>query len=218
MAQVAEQVVVERAQPGDIPAIAALFTESFRDSVLHHCGKLPSPLAMEDVFSLVYEAEPAAALVARREGKLIGYCFCPCRLSQLWLRAVTGGYLLRWAWHWLSGQYGFGWHPVKVIVSNKVSFFRSALTPSKAADARILSIAVAAAARGQGVAGKLMDEALAYFAAQAVETVRLEVRPDNLPAVGLYERLGFVPGGRTRDTQGEWLIMYKEMRNLRCST
>ncbi len=205
------EYVVGLATPADIPAIAALFTVSFRESVLHHCGRLPKPQAMEDVFALVYEAEPAAALVARAGGAVVAYCFAPTELPRLWLRAVLGGHVLRWAWRWLTGRYGFGLHPVKVIVLNKLAFLRSAATPAKTANARILSIAVAPEWRGQGVAGGLMTAAVAYFAGRKAARVRLEVRPDNGPAVKVYEKFGFTAAGYTYDSQGPWLIMLKEM-------
>lgn len=205
------EYVVGQATPADIPAIAALFTVSFEESVLHHCGRLPKPQAMEDVFALVYEAEPAAALVARAGGETIGYCFAPTELPRLWLRAVFGGHLFRWAWRWLTGRYGFGLHPVKVIVLNKLAFLQSAAAPTKAASARILSIAVAPAWRGQGVAGALMAASMVYFASRRAGRVRLEVRPDNAPAIRVYKRFGFTAAGYTYDSQGPWLIMLKEM-------
>lgn len=204
---------ITRAEPADIADIARLFTESFLDSVLHHCGgRLPKPLAMQDVFGLVYAAEPAAALVAKdMSGQLVGYCFAPVRLSRLWLKAFTGGHLCKWAWRWLTGRYGFGLHPVKVIVLNKLAFLRSAAVPAQAANARILSIAVATATRGRGVASALMREADGYFRANKAGRVRLEVRPDNKPAIRVYEKLGYYPGGTTEDSQGPWLIMFKEI-------
>nr|WP_249030659.1 GNAT family N-acetyltransferase [Sporomusa acidovorans] len=202
-----------RAQPADVPAIARLFTASFTESVLHHCGgRLPKPKAMEDVFALVCQAEPRAALLAKTEdGQLLGYCFAPVRLSRLWVRAVTGGHLIKWAWRWLTGQYGFGLQPVKVIFLNKLAFLQSAAAPGKAANARILSIAVDPAARGNGVASALMAEADRYFRENNVKRVRLEVRPDNRPAIRVYEKLGYYPGGTTYDSQGPWLIMFKEI-------
>lgn len=206
-----DQVVIENANAQDVPAIAALFTESFKDSVLHHCRRLPNPLAMQDVFSLVYQAEPAAAFVARSGETVIGYCFAPINLSALWVRAITGGHIIKWAWRWLTGRYGFGLHPVKIIILNKIAFLCSAVNPGKAANARILSIAVAESCRGQGVATMLMKVSLDYFKAGKASLVRLEVRPDNAPAVKVYKKLGFVEGGTTRDSQGDWLIMFKEM-------
>ena len=206
-------VIIEQAQLSHIPVIAALFTESFKESVLHHCGgRLPMPQAMQDVFTLVYQAEPRAALLARNvQGQYIGYCFAPTKLSGLWLRALWGGHLLKWTWRWLTGQYGFGLHPIKVIVMNKVAFLQSAMAPAKAANARILSIAVAPEARGQGIASQLIGAAIHYFKTQEATRVRLEVRPDNWAAIRVYEKWGFAPDGYTMDSQGKWLIMFREM-------
>lgn len=209
-------VVIERAELADIPAIAALFTDSFKESVLHHCGgRLPKDQAMQDVFRLVYQSEPESALLARTvQGKVIGYCFAPTRLSGLWLKALWGGHLLKWTWRWLTGRYGFGLHPVKVIVMNKLAFLQSAMAPTQTVNARILSIAVASEARGQGIASRLMGAAMDYFAEQHVPKVRLEVRPDNASAIRVYEKWGFVPNGYTIDSQGKWLIMIREMGSL----
>ncbi|MBP2652660.1 MAG: rimI: ribosomal-protein-alanine acetyltransferase [Firmicutes bacterium] len=196
----------------DVPAIAALFTESFKESVLHHCGgKMPKPCAMRDVFALVYEAEPAAAFVARSSEGIIGYCFAPTALPRLWWRAVLGGHIFKWALRWISGQYGFGFSPVKVILLNKLAFLRSAATPTKASNARILSIAVALDWRGRGIAGDLLAAGLAYFRVTGAHRVRLEVRPDNISAIKVYQKKGFVEAGMTYDSQGPWLIMFKEM-------
>lgn len=177
----------------DIGAIGALFTESFKDSVLFHCGCLPKPQAAEDIFTLVYETEPKAAFVVRRpDGRVAGYCFALTDITQLWVRAVTHGYILKWCFRWLTGRYGFGFYPVKMAMLNKLAFFRSAFAPGKRAKARILSIAVAD---------------------NKVQRVRLEVRPDNSSAIKLYERQGFVSAGVTFDPQGEWTIMFKEMEH-----
>jgi len=207
------EIIIEQAKLVDIPVIAALFTESFKESVLHHCGgQLPKTQAMQDVFSLVYQAEPEAALLARLvDGPYVGYCFAPTRLSRLWLRALWGGHLAKWTWRWLMGQYGFGLHPIKVIVMNKVAFLQSAMTPAKTANARILSIAVAPEARGHGIASQLMGKAIEYFKTQQVQRVRLEVRPGNDAAIRVYTKWGFVEDGYTVDSQGKWLIMFREM-------
>ena len=153
-----------------------------------------------------------AAFAARDlDGHVIGYCFSPAALSSLWVKAVLNGHLLKWGWRWITGRYGIGWHPIKVLFFNKVSFLRSALTPTKASDARILSIAVMPEWRGRGAAGALMDAADRYFRSRRVRRVRLEVRPDNEAAIRLYRDKGYVPGGSTRDSQGAWLILFKEM-------
>ena len=59
--------------------------------------------------------------------------------------------------------------------------------------ARIYSLAVAAEARGDGVATRLVEAAEAQARADGTAAVRLEVREDNAAARGLYERLGYEP-------------------------
>jgi ribosomal protein S18 acetylase RimI-like enzyme len=57
--------------------------------------------------------------------------------------------------------------------------------------ARIYSLAVAAALRGRGIARRLMTRAEREARARGCNRLRLEVRMDNIPAIKLYERLGF---------------------------
>lgn len=56
---------------------------------------------------------------------------------------------------------------------------------------RILNVAVAPAARRQGLARRLVEHALAEGRGQGVSRVLLEVRASNEPALCLYRRLGF---------------------------
>jgi Acetyltransferases len=57
--------------------------------------------------------------------------------------------------------------------------------------ARIYSLAVAAAYRGRGIAGRLVDQALAYAAREGLAPVFLEVGVENHTAIALYEKKGF---------------------------
>lgn len=195
----------------DVPGIGSLFLESFSDSVIHTCGKIPNFEAIEDLFICVFQSEPEAVFVARdAAGQVVGYVLAPSNISNLWKKALWGGHFFRWAWRWLKGDYGFGWYPVRIMLFNKIEFFRSAFTPQVYAPARILSVAVSPLVRGQGLGTKLMMSALQYFQEKKVPIIRLEVRPDNAPAIRVYEKLGFVQAGLTRDSQGDWLIMLKE--------
>ena len=60
---------------------------------------------------------------------------------------------------------------------------------------RLYGIAVAAAARGQGVATALVEAIAAAARAQGCTALGLEVRADNDAALRLYRKLGFVPAG-----------------------
>jgi [ribosomal protein S18]-alanine N-acetyltransferase len=58
-------------------------------------------------------------------------------------------------------------------------------------EAEILSVAVARAAQGRGLAGRLLDLHLRRLAALGARAVFLEVDEHNAPAFGLYARAGF---------------------------
>jgi ribosomal protein S18 acetylase RimI-like enzyme len=56
---------------------------------------------------------------------------------------------------------------------------------------RIYSVAVASSHRGQGIARKLLVRAEREARSRGCNRIRLEVRLDNMPAIRLYESLGF---------------------------
>lgn len=66
-------------------------------------------------------------------------------------------------------------------------------------EAEIANIATAPSMRRQGIAGRLLDEALAYADANGTRSTFLEVRVANLAAQGLYGSRGFRLVGRRRD-------------------
>jgi [ribosomal protein S18]-alanine N-acetyltransferase len=64
---------------------------------------------------------------------------------------------------------------------------------------RLYSIATSPAARGHGIARRLMTACERSARRRACRAVRLEVREDNAAAIHLYETLGYVPMGRYED-------------------
>lgn len=67
-----------------------------------------------------------------------------------------------------------------------------------AGDGEIANIAVAREARGKGIGGRLLDEAIMTAQATGAVTIHLEVRESNLPAQALYASRRFTPVGRRR--------------------
>ncbi len=57
--------------------------------------------------------------------------------------------------------------------------------------ARLYSIAISPAARGQGLGKRLLAEAEESARSSGCAYLRLEVRPDNEAAIGLYEGVGY---------------------------
>ena len=82
-----------------------------------------------------------------------------------------------------------------------------------AQELEILNLAVDAACRRRGLGRALLASALQMARKMAMEQAVLEVRESNIPAIRLYESLGFAPAGRRRryyaDT-GEDALVYTQ--------
>ena len=63
----------------------------------------------------------------------------------------------------------------------------------------IANVAVGEAYRQQGIADRLLEAMLSRAAQRALAFVTLEVREGNEPAIGLYEKHGFVRVGRRKN-------------------
>ena len=72
------------------------------------------------------------------------------------------------------------------------------LARALAGEAEIITLAVAPAARRQGLARRLIEQAVVRAMALGAESLFLEVADDNVPALALYRSLGFEVVGRRR--------------------
>ncbi len=201
---------IRPARREDLPALAELFAACFPASVAHVAGRLDASLALQDLFALVLDTEPQALLVAEADGRLAGYVLAPSRTPRLRWVAFWRGHLLRAAWRWLTGRYGLRWRALCLSLRDKLAFLRGARL-AQPSEARILSLAVHPDFRGQGLGRRLLEAGLQYLHTRAVPLVRLEVRPDNLPARRLYEQAGFQNVATYADAQGPWLVMTKSL-------
>ncbi|PKM13589.1 MAG: ribosomal-protein-alanine N-acetyltransferase [Gammaproteobacteria bacterium HGW-Gammaproteobacteria-3] len=58
-------------------------------------------------------------------------------------------------------------------------------------EAHILNISVHPAEQGQGIGRKLLEHLIEIARGKKAETIFLEVRPSNISAIALYEKMGF---------------------------
>jgi len=93
------------------------------------------------------------------------------------------------------------------IFRNKLLFVTQGQKYRTNGDAQLLNVAVDPAYQGRGIAGQLVVEGLEIMRAQGVPEIRLEVRPGNRAAMRVYARTGWREVGRTRDIEGEWVVM-----------
>lgn len=121
--------------------------------------------------------------------------------------AIRSGAVIRWALRALAGGFGLRLSAIPRILANKVLFVGSGGRYRSKGDAQLLNIAVLPGYQGKGVATALVQAGLQAMRELQVPEVRLEVRPWNAAAVHVYQRTGWREVGRTRDMEGEWLVM-----------
>lgn len=83
-------------------------------------------------------------------------------------------------------------------------------------DADILNVAVVPAVRRRGIAAALMRELEVRLAPKGVERITLEVRASNVPAIRLYEGLGYTQVGLRKGyyekPREDALILQKQLK------
>ena len=89
------------------------------------------------------------------------------------------------------------------------------LTRAGSTVARLYSIAVAAAARGQGLGGVLLADAERQARRSGAAVLRLEVRPDNAGAIRLYGQRGYERIGTYRAYYADKSDALRYQKNLR---
>jgi ribosomal protein S18 acetylase RimI-like enzyme len=95
--------------------------------------------------------------------------------------------------HWISAPNG-----ILLVAIGDGALLGSALvfTRSDSTAARLYSIAIAKAARGQGLGSKLLHRAEQQARAHGLASMRLEVAAGNSAAIALYRKLGYAVFGR----------------------
>lgn len=187
--------------------VSDLFCRAFDDSIGFFVpNNFRISEAVTDIFTLLHHSIPEGILVAVDDKEtVLGYIVVTGDIRCLWKDAFLSGFVFRALYRWLTGSYGIGMTSVIRIIRNKLFYMGFELSTKPVG--QILSIAVDPCCHGKGIGKALVDSGLDLLNSRGVDTIKLEVRPENSAALRIYSRYGFVEKGRTRDLQGEWIIM-----------
>lgn len=206
-------MMITRCRPAFVPQVASLFCTAFADSVGFFAADTPEIReAAEDAFGLLMDTYYDSFFVAVDDrDRIAGYIVMTDSVKRLWLKALTGGYAFRAAGKFLAGRYEIGMRSLYRMALNKLFYIR--FNRSAGRSGQVLSVAVHSDYRSMGVGKQLMERGLACLKEKGVNTVKLEVRPGNTPALRLYQGFGFEETGRMKDLQGEWIVMELKLFN-----
>lgn len=184
-----------------------IFERAFADEHGSRYRAGAHPAAFLDVWTFLQCVEPRGFLAAHDDGRVVGYAIFISSLKRVQFQALVRGALFRWIIAGLRGRFGIRWSAVPRILANKLMFIRSGRRYRSSGDAQLLNIAVDPSAQGRGAATALVRAGLQFLRARGVPEVRLEVRPWNAGALRVYRKTGWREAGRTRDLEGEWIVM-----------
>jgi ribosomal protein S18 acetylase RimI-like enzyme len=188
-------------------AAAEIFHAAFSDEHASRYREDARPTSFVNVWAFVREVEPNGFLAAREDGALVGYAIFVSSLKRIQREAIRRGAVVRWVFAALRGGFALRFSALWRVLLNKIMFVKYSGSFRTRGDAQLLNIAVDPQVQGRGVATALVLAGLDVMRQARVPEVRLEVRPWNSRAVKLYERTGWREAGRTRDLEGEWLVM-----------
>ncbi|MHB8467478.1 MAG: GNAT family N-acetyltransferase, partial [Acidimicrobiales bacterium] len=160
-----------------------------------------------DLFSGYYtDAEPESAMVAERDGVVVGYLLGCVDSTKTWDPApIIGRHVFRRGIALRPGTAGFIWRSVADAVRDRR---HGPLPPSKVIDARWpahLHVDLLQEARGTGVGSRLVRLWLDRLRRMGVAGCHLETFAENTTALAFFEAMGFsregdpvlVPGFRS---------------------
>jgi ribosomal protein S18 acetylase RimI-like enzyme len=166
----------------------------------------PSP-ALLSIWRFLRRNEPGGFIGAFEGERLAGYAIFTASVRAMQRRALLSGAWLGWALEFARGPGPLRPRVLLVRFANKLSFVRDRARFRQRGDAQLINLGVDPAAQNRGCGKLLVLAGLAYLRARGASECRLEVRPENLAAVRVYAATGWLEVGRTRDAQGEWLVM-----------
>ncbi len=169
----------------------------------------PSP-ALLSIWRFLRRHEPdgfIGAFEGENGERIAGYAIFSASVRDMQLNALFSGAWLAWAFALARRPSAVRPRVLLARLANKVSFVRNGGRFRRRGDAQVINLGVDPAAQNRGCGKALVRAGLAYLRSRGVLECRLEVRPENAPAVRVYTATGWLEAGRTRDEQGEWLVM-----------
>jgi RimJ/RimL family protein N-acetyltransferase len=154
-------------------------------------------------------------IAAQKEDRLVGVLIFTKNIHLLKNALLFRGYGLKFLCKFLFGGYGFN----KKLFHKIISTLKKRPNPRRPVSSckinlprpKIISIVVAKDNRQQGIGIKLMEIAMEQLSQQGAEALHLLVLKNNLPAVKMYEKIGFKVVGESCIRETDSFIMLKKL-------
>ncbi len=196
----------------DLPEVAKLYVDGFKHQLHTIFGRhIPEKIFIDFLYR-VRKLEKNGFIVACENGKIIGFTIMSVNPFKLYAKIFLLSFFPS-VYSLISGRYsGICFHKALKSFLDFVKFSqKSSFADKKYKNAgQVITMVVCESMRGRGIGGNLLHRGLDYLK-KSKNTVKLEVRQDNFPAVHLYKKNGFVEIGIVHSKVGCSLIMVKHL-------
>lgn len=188
-----ENIVFKNVSKENISEIVKM-RMSYKDRISVFFYEIPSKCLIEDYFYFYLENYPDGFWIVFEKDVIIGYIIITELGERNWHKVILKGYLFKWLFNWLSGNYGIS---LKSVIKSVLRVFYSnsikAKHDNKISDkiCYIASIGVKSDLRGKGIGSKILQFAFEYARQKGYNEICLKVGKDNIPAIMLFKKAGF---------------------------
>lgn len=175
-------ICIEPMNKEDAAFVADLHIAGINRGFLSSLG----PEFVVGLYQILANHKDSLVLVAREEGQVLGFAAFSKNIKSLYFAAAAhfGIRLVR-----TMGRKLFSGQRIIKMLGTILYPFRKRRCNLPAAE--LLATAVSPSARGKGIATMLVKDGMSKLAAQGLESIKVLVAADNIPANTLYLKCGF---------------------------
>lgn len=194
-----------RPRKEDLNTCADILLNGFYQQIKFFLGSRVSSQLLTDFLKVFLKYEKKGFIVSQTDKEISGFILVLTRARRLLFGTLT--YSPTLLTKFLMGDYSIS--PKRLLFSVKqfLFFYHHSSRFHTRSSAQILLLVVGEKFRGKGIGRELLRSGLDYLKSKSVSYVQLEVRADNLVALHLYSKEGFIPKAKIETAIGTSLIM-----------
>ncbi|MGB9642905.1 MAG: GNAT family N-acetyltransferase [Candidatus Ratteibacteria bacterium] len=200
------------ARISDLREVARLYIDGFKYQLHTIFGRHIPEKIFIDFLSRVRKFEKNGFIIACENKEIIGFTIMSVNPFNLYGKIFLLSFFPS-VFSLISGKYrGICFHRALKSFFDFVRFSqKSSIANKKYKDAgQVITMVVCETMRGRGIGGHLLLQGLDYLK-KYKKFVKLEVRQDNLPAIHLYKKNGFIETGVIHSKVGSSFVMVKHL-------
>lgn len=197
--------IYRQARKEDLEGCSYILLRGFYQQISFLLGSRLAPELLTEFFEVFLKSEKKGFIVSQTDNEVSGFILTLTRANIFSINLFF--HLPVSLAQFLMGKYRVSLEQLLFSVRQAISFYRSSSRFRSHSSGRIMLLAVGEKYRKQGLGTGLLRSGLDYLKNRPISYVELEVRADNLPALNLYKKEGFILRSEIQTALGTSLVM-----------